>query len=64
MTTLGELCGSYRELYNSERPHQGISGKIPDRAPEDSITMPYPKKLKTEKTQKLGGLVTHFCLAA
>ena len=58
------LCVGYQEFYNRKRPHQGISGVIPDSPDIGCENKPNIKNMRVKKTLELNGLVTHFKLAA
>ena len=59
-----DLCLTYRNFYNKERPHQGIDGRIPNFPERAAVTRPNVETFKVKKTLKLSGLVTHFQIAA
>lgn len=59
-----QLCENFKRYYNHERPHQGISGKIPKLAVVQMAPQPDLNNLKVERIEALNGLVTRFRLAA
>ena len=59
-----KLCDSYKDYYNTKRPHQGIDGMIPFFPVVNNEQKPDHDNLSVEKSLELNGLVTHFKLAA
>lgn len=59
-----QLCGDFKNYYNTERPHQGINGKIPNLSVVDVDLDPGLDNLTVEKIHSLNGLVTKFKLVA
>ena len=49
------ICREYQKYYNQYRPHQGISGKIPDRTEQR-----LKNKIKFVLNEHLGGKITSF----
>jgi putative transposase len=57
--TLGhtiKICKEYQIYYNKHRPHQGISGKIPEKFNENSALAKVPFR----KIEHLGGTIVSF----
>ena len=59
-----QLCGDFKNYYNTERPHQGINGKIPNLSVVHVDLDPGLDNLTVEKIHSLNGLVTKFKLVA
>ena len=59
-----DLCSEFKKYYNTQRPHQGIDGQIPDLVMIGSKTQPDLDHLRVEKVPVLHGLVTQFRLVA
>jgi putative transposase len=59
-----DLCTSYKNHYNQNRPHQGIDGKIPEKSCTKIECDLNFNDLKIKKTSNLRGLVTNFAIAA
>jgi hypothetical protein len=59
-----QLCGEFKNYYNSERPHQGINGNIPNLSVVQVDVDPDLEDLRVEKRHSLNGLVTTFKLVA
>jgi hypothetical protein len=59
-----QLCGEFKNYYNAERPHQGISGNIPNLSIVQVDVDPDLDDLRVEKRYSLNGLVTTFKLVA
>ena len=58
------LCLNYQKFYNQKRPHQGISGSIPENSQKTTAKFPDIQNLKVIKSKVMHGLVTHFTLTA
>ncbi|MBV29261.1 MAG: hypothetical protein CL504_01370 [Actinobacteria bacterium] len=58
------VCLSYQRFYNTMRPHQGLSGRIPCATKSDGINSIDLKNIEVFKSIEMGGLVTQFRLAA
>ena len=59
-----EVFLSYQRFYNTMRPHQGISGRIPCATESDGINSIDLENIEVFKSIEIGGLVTQFSLAA
>ena len=53
------ICAEYKKYYNDHRPHQGISGKIPERPDQKR-----KDRTRFTRNEHLGGKITSFNPAA
>ena len=58
-----KVVSSYKKYYNEQRPHQGISQKIPIK-PKEKLTITHNTPTSVKNKRVLGGLHHHYFRAA